>query len=205
MVKGDYRVKVRIYEANDLIPAKAGGLAAVTNMFGKSAADPMVRVELHGQKKYTKPKKKTLSPLFNEVFFFRLKNLDKEQLETMTIKFTVLDKNSWAVKDSIMGAYELDITSVYFSLNHELFQIWLTLTDPTDTREGIMGYLKVSLECLGPEDEPNVHDVTTDKNPDLAKEKSFFSSKVKQEGHVVEMQVYRAEALAPMDDYKPEY
>ena len=172
--------------------------------FSKSAADPMVRVEILNQKKYTKPKKKTLSPLFNEVFFLRLKNMDKEQLETMTIKFTVLDKNSFIAKDSIMGAYELDLTSVYFSLNHELYQIWLTLTDPTDEREGIMGYLKVSLEVLGPNDEPNIHDVTTDKDPNLTKEKSFFSSKVKQEGHVVAMEIYRAEALAPMDMYKPE-
>ena len=183
---------------------RGGGLAAVTNVFGKAGADPMVRVDIMNQKKYTKPKKKTLSPLFNEVFFFRLKGMDKEQLETMTIKLTVLDKNSFIAKDSIIGSYELDLTSVYFSLNHELYQIWLTLTDPTDEREGIMGYLKVSLECLGPNDEPNVHDVTTDKDPNLAKEKSFFSSKVKQEGHVVAMEVYRAEALAPMDMHKPE-
>lgn len=186
---------------------RAGGLGGFISAFGKSSttADPLVLVEINKQKKYTKPKKKTLSPIFNEVFFFRLKGMDKEQLEGMTIKFTVMDKNSWVMKDSIIGAYELDLTSVYFALNHELYQIWLTLTDPTDEREGIMGYLKVTLECLGPDDEPNVHDVTTDKNPNLAKEKSFFSSKVKQEGHVVAMEVYRAEALAPMDMFKPEY
>ena len=40
---------------------------------------------------------------------------------------------------------------------------WLTLTDPTDEREGIMGFLKVSISVLGPNDEPPVHDVTTAK------------------------------------------
>ena len=33
----------------------------------------------------------------------------------MNIKFTVLDKRSFIMKDGILGAYELDVTSVYFS------------------------------------------------------------------------------------------
>lgn len=164
----------------------------------------MVKIEINGLKKMTKFKKRTLSPLWNEVFFFNLRNMTPQQLETMSIKFTVLDRNSWIARDSIIGSYELDLTSVYFALNHELFQIYLTLTDPTDEREGIMGYLKVTLECLGPNDEPNVHDVTTDSDPNKTKEKNFFSSKIKQEGHCVQMNVYRAEALAPMNLIKPE-
>ena len=164
-----------------------------------------MKIEVGKLKKYTKAKKRTLSPLFNEVFFFNLKDMKKEDLEGTTIKFTVMDKNSWVAKDSIIGSYELDLTSVYFALNHELFQIWLTLTDPTDEREGIMGYLKVTLECLGPNDEPNVHDVTTDKDPNKTKEKNFFSNKIKQEGYCLSMHVFRAEALAPMDMLSPEY
>lgn len=98
----------------------------------------MVIVEMMGKKKFTKPKLKTLNPIWNQTFYFNFSSLKKQELETATIKFTVIDKNSFLIKDAILGSYEIDLTSVYFSYNHELYQIWLTLTDPTDEREGIM-------------------------------------------------------------------
>jgi len=63
------------------------------------------------------------------------------------------------LKDNVIGCYEMDLSVVYFQLNHEVYQGWLTLVDPTDEREGIMGYLKVSISLCGPGDEPVVHDV----------------------------------------------
>lgn len=123
----------------------------------------MVKVEMLGKKKMTKPKKGTLSPVFNNTFFLDFPNLKKDQLLDATIKFSVLDKNSVVISDTVIGAYELDITSVYFALHHELYHAWLTLTDPTDEREGIMGYIKVIISFLGPNDEPFVHDVTTER------------------------------------------
>jgi hypothetical protein len=41
------------------------------------------------------------------------------------------------------------------------------LTDPTDEREGCMGYLKVSVCVMGEEDEIPVHDVAQAKKPVL--------------------------------------
>lgn len=79
----------------------------------------------------------------------------------MSFKFVAKDKK-W-FKTSIIGAYELDATSVYFSLHHEFYRTWLTLTDPTDEREGIMGYILCNITVLGPKDEPVVHDATTEK------------------------------------------
>lgn len=77
----------------------------------------------------------------------------------MTICFTVMDKRSFIQADAIIGAYEIDLTSIYFSYQHEIYMAWLTLTDPTDEVEGAMGYLKVTISVLGPKDEPPVHDV----------------------------------------------
>lgn len=53
----------------------------------------------------------------------------------------------------------MDLTSVYFQMNHEYFHTWLTLTDPTDEIEGPTGYLFVNVSVLGPNDEPVVHDI----------------------------------------------
>lgn len=43
---------------------------------------------------------------------------------------------------------------------------WVALTDITDEREGIQGYLKLSIVVLGPDDEQKVH--TKDEEDDEA-------------------------------------
>lgn len=57
----------------------------------------------------------------------------------------------------------MDLTSVYFQLNHEYFHTWLTLTDPEDEIEGPTGYLFVNVSVLGPNDEPVIHDIENAK------------------------------------------
>jgi hypothetical protein len=52
----------------------------------------------------------------------------------MAITFSVYDRT--LMKKTIIGSYDLDITSVYFTYQHEMYRVWMTLTDPTDTREG---------------------------------------------------------------------
>ena len=75
------------------------------------------------------------------------------------------------LKNAINGSYSMDLSAIYFSLNHEIYHTWLTLSDPTDEREGIMGYLFVNVAVLGPHDEPCVHDVSTEKKADAAPDK----------------------------------
>jgi len=87
------------------------------------------------------------------------------------------------MSDAIIGAYEIDLTSVYFSYQHEIYMAWLTLTDPTDEVEGAMGYLKVTISILGPNDELPVHDVNQAKKPGAIKEQALTPAKVRQIGH----------------------
>ena len=54
------------------------------------------------------------------------------------IRFTLYHKASKICTDPIIGTYELDLTAIYFSLHHEIYQSWLTLNDPTDESEEIM-------------------------------------------------------------------
>ena len=89
----------------------------------------------------------------------------------MTIKFVAKDKK-W-FKTSIIGAYELDATSVYFALHHEFYRTWLTLTDPLDEREGIMGYILCNITVLGPKDEPFIHDATNEKKNQQSKDRTL--------------------------------
>jgi hypothetical protein len=41
--------------------------------------------------------------------------------------------------------------------------VWMTLTDPTDEREGTMGFLQATITVLGPDDEMPVHDLASEK------------------------------------------
>lgn len=44
--------------------------------------------------------------------------------------------------------------------NHELYRMWIAMTDPNDETSEIRGYVKVTINVLGPGDKPPVHDPT---------------------------------------------
>jgi hypothetical protein len=136
-----------------------------TSIFGnkEGSANPFVRVEFLDMKKEGQYKKKTLTPVFNEQFFFE-KKMNKAELEEASIILTVLDHNGPFQKDTVLGSFELDITSVYFSPNHELYQATLILTDAENDITTTSGLLKVSVQVLGPDDEPAVHDIAFKKS-----------------------------------------
>ena len=65
----------------------------------------------------------------------------------------------------MIGSYDLDLTSVYFSYQHEMYRVWMTLTDPEDIREGTQGYLQAEIAVLGPGDQMPVHNIETEQEP----------------------------------------
>jgi hypothetical protein len=196
---GDYRIMVRLFEANEL-KTKSGSIG-MKLLGGKgNTANPYVRVDIGEQSKQTKHQTGTLSPVFNEQFFFEFPKMIRPQLEETSIVFTVLDYNGHVVKDNILGTFEIDLTSVYFSLGHEVYQTSLILTDPLDEVEGTMGLLKVTIEVLGPDDEPVIHDLKAEKSKQGEAGKVLAPAKIKQSGHVVDIKIYKAEGLPVMDE-----
>jgi hypothetical protein len=87
------------------------------------------------------------------------------ELDQSKIIFNLYDKKSFILSDSFIGNFELDWTNVYFKRNHEIYRAWITLTDPNDEFEGIVGYLLVNIAVLGPEDQVTVHDSAFIKDP----------------------------------------
>ena len=61
MEEGEYKVIVKILEANDLIPTFSGFIFKSKG----SSCDAFIEVEIGSQKRATKVKKGELSPLFN--------------------------------------------------------------------------------------------------------------------------------------------
>lgn len=79
--------------------------------------------------------------------------------------------------------------------------MWVALTDPSDETQQINGYVRLTINVLGPGDKPPIHDPVKglkDKNDNGVNE-LFTPSRVKLQGHIIKFSVHRAEHLAPVD------
>lgn len=125
-----------LVQVQDLKAENANGLS-----------DPIVYVEVMGQKQHTKVKKNTLSCVFDDLFFFNFKGLEKEELEEAVIKvgttaalttslhctalhslhctahiqISVFDAN-FISKNELIGAFTIDATHVYLQEHHEVYK-----------------------------------------------------------------------------------
>lgn len=86
--------------------------------------------------------------------------------------------------------------------DHELYRMWVAMTDITDETQGINGFLKISINVLGPGDKPPQHnpikDAVLNRN-DNGAPKLFIPGRVKMTGHLIKFCIFRAEHLAPLD------
>ena len=56
----------------------------------------------------------------------------------------------------IIGTFKIDMGFIYSQIKHSINRKWLLLTDENQKMTGAKGYLKVSVNILGPGDEPPV-------------------------------------------------
>lgn len=75
---GSYQVQVHILEARELVAKNLNGLS-----------DPVVFVEVNGEKQKTITYKNCLSAVYDELFLFNLKHMEKEELERIEIHMKV--------------------------------------------------------------------------------------------------------------------
>lgn len=104
--------------------------------------------------KQTKIQKGTNQPYFNEVFFFNL-NISEADLCDETMEFEVCNSRTLR-SDMKIGTFQMDIGYIYSQSKHSINRKWLLLSDENDRMAGAKGYLKVSVNILGPGDEAPV-------------------------------------------------
>ena len=112
------------------------------------------------------------------------------------MKITFVVKDSDFFSNNHLGGYEIDLTSVYFHKNHMYDKTWFTLFDFEENVEGCIGFVKATIEVLGPDDEPTITETVTD---DPSNEKTVISPKVRPSGHLIMAEIYRAEYLSPIN------
>ena len=120
-----------------------------------SNIDPVCRVHLINMVKQTKIQKGTNHPYFNEVFFFNV-HLSEADLCDQLIEFEICNSKTLR-SDMKIGKFNIDMAQIYSQTKHSIYRKWLLLSNDDDHMAGAKGFLKVSVNILGPGDEAPVN------------------------------------------------
>ena len=164
-----------------------------------------------GQKMNSATVNNVTSCVFDELLIFNFKDLNKEQIEEGLIKISVLDAGFMG-KTKMIGASAFDMARIFQSnTDHELYRKWIVLMDDEDPNDvGVQGYLKISIQIIGPGDKIKVHDVDADIKKERAEEAAksgdvgslaLSQPTARKEWKFLVVSVYRAESL-PVMNYK---
>jgi Ca2+-dependent lipid-binding protein len=75
----------------------------------------------------------TLSPIWNEMLFFTLKNVAQEDLDSAELNLSCFDYNTIG-SNATIGMFNVDLSYLYkMNKNHELYRRWVPLMDPDDS------------------------------------------------------------------------
>jgi hypothetical protein len=87
--------------------------------------------------------------------------LSDTELKKFEILLEVLDMSDFKL-NKLVGSESINLNTLYQSMDHELYQQWLTLTNPNDNMAGdeATGFLMVSCYIIGANDRPPVHNLT---------------------------------------------
>jgi hypothetical protein len=146
MKSGDYMIHVYVSAGKNFKSSE-----------GNESINPVIVVETCGERKYTTAKEdvacSTPTPVqWREHVFFEPNNVHSSKISLDTISIQVLNKGMF--RDELIGAYEFDMTYVYFKDKHAVHNQWVALMNPeSENFSDIAGNLKVSIAIQGPGDE----------------------------------------------------
>ena len=81
--------------------------------------------------------------------------MSEAELFNEIIEFEVCNSRTFR-SDMIIGTFKIDIAYIYSQSKHSIHRKWLLLSNENDRMTGAKGYLKVSINILGPGDEAPV-------------------------------------------------
>lgn len=74
----------------------------------------------------------SLSPIFNEQLFFEFQKVKAEELDIAMIKIDLMD-HDFIGANNLLGSFAVDLAFIYkMNLNHELYRMWVAITDMND-------------------------------------------------------------------------
>ncbi|EQC32228.1 hypothetical protein SDRG_09979 [Saprolegnia diclina VS20] len=186
--RGDFQIQAHILEARDLKGENFDG-----------TSDPVCFVEVMGKKQKTSVKSQTFSCVFDELLFFRFRNIGRKELEQATITVSVYDSNVLRPNVEI-GTYQFDVMSIYCRPQREVYRQWLALVDHKSKKDkGIQGYLLVSMAIVGPGEAFPVHEAVKENDTKDIHDLVLLPPAITQSLHFLVVTVFAAEELPALD------
>ncbi|XP_027519801.1 fer-1-like protein 4 [Corapipo altera] len=106
--------------------------------------NPFVVVKVGEEKRYTATQKSTNCPFYNEYFLFEFHE-PRDILFHRLIEISVFHSKTIPFLGTCIGTFKMDVETVYNQPDHRFFQKWAVVSDPTDTRAGVKGFVKCSI------------------------------------------------------------
>ncbi|KAM4043918.1 otoferlin [Anomaloglossus baeobatrachus] len=181
----DYQVSITVIEARQLV-----GL----NM------DPVVCVEVGEEKKYTSMKESTNCPYYNEYFVFDF-HVPPDVMFDKIIKLSVMHSKNMLRSGTLVGAFKLDVGTVYTQPEHQFYHKWAILSDPDDITAGVKGYLKCDIAVVGKGDNIKTPHKSNETDEDDIEGNLLLPDGVPPERQWARfyVKIYRAEGLPRMN------
>ncbi|KAK2952288.1 putative C2 domain protein [Blattamonas nauphoetae] len=186
----EFSVRVTVIECRDL-------RGKDKNMM----SDPVCYVQVLDKIQHTTIEKKTLSPYWEQTFFYTLK-ITKREFQEGKITFSVFNANTFR-RNELIGKYEFDLSYCYTADNHEIWRQWIGLYNHDEGPE-LQGYLRCNIVVLGPGDVPANHEDDEDdeevEGDDLQK-MVLLPPSIERTGYLLRTRCYRADHLPKMDTF----
>ncbi|KAM8798098.1 fer-1-like protein 4 [Eudromia elegans] len=106
--------------------------------------NPFVVVKVGEEKRQTATQKSTNCPFYNEYFLFEFHE-PREVLFHRLIEISVFHSKKIPFLGTCIGTFKMDVVTVYNQPDHRFFQKWAVISDPTDTRAGVKGFVKCNV------------------------------------------------------------
>ncbi|NXL34386.1 FR1L4 protein, partial [Glaucidium brasilianum] len=106
--------------------------------------NPFVVVKVGEEKRHTATQKSTNCPFYNEYFLFEFHEA-RDVLFHRLIEISVFHSKNIPFLETCIGTFKMDVVTVYSQPDHRFFQKWAVISDPTDTRAGVKGFVKCNI------------------------------------------------------------
>ncbi|NXB07710.1 FR1L4 protein, partial [Cnemophilus loriae] len=107
--------------------------------------NPFVVVKVGEEKRHTATQKSTNCPFYNEYFlfdFYEPRDVLFHRLIEISVCFSLKEDTFLG---TCIGTFKMDVETVYTQPDHRFFQKWAVISDPTDTRAGVKGFVKCNI------------------------------------------------------------
>lgn len=190
-----HQVMVQILEARGIETTKSSKKA---DMYIQVLVGPTAR-----RVRTTRTRFGSVNAVFNESFTFENVLLTPSEFRCEKVAVRVFDRNV-ATRNSLVGACEAGLESIFHQHNHQLYKRWLPIYRP-----GIpcyhRGFVRVTMHVLGPKDATPLNDysiLSASADPAeklLARAKDdamrLTEPEMKTSFHILSVLLYRAEGL----------